>query len=61
MILTANHEDVFIHSGFDILIGYRKGVDKATALVSNIKRRAGMNVQHVLDLYPTAGKIIIGT
>src|SRR5699024_7107167 len=61
VVFTADEQDVFIHAGFDELVGHRKSIDKTTALVANIKRRASVNIEQFLHQYSRSGKIIIGT
>src|SRR5690606_41547685 len=61
VVFTSYDKHIPVHSGFDILIGYRKGVDEATTLISYVKSRTGVDVQHFLDLHSPSGKIVIGT
>src|SRR5690606_25139105 len=61
VVLTSNHQHVLVHSGLYKLVGYGKGINKATTLVSHVKCGTGMDVKHLLYLHPGSWEIVIRT
>ncbi len=61
MYFGAYQQDVLVHPGFDELIGYRKAIDEARALVADVERAAGAmgNAQLALQQYAAAGEVVV--
>jgi hypothetical protein len=61
LLLTPNNQDIFVHTRTDELVTHTHGINKATALVSDVQGSDFLHFHGTLNQHTAAGKIVIRT